>query len=210
MRENSLRAFVDALGHGAGGIESDVRLTADGVPVLVHGLARIGGRRLRETPRDELPPFVPALDDLWARCGSDFQLALDMADPDAIEPVIALARRYDAVARLWLTYWRLPEMARWHERWPDINLVYASMFAVPESLLRRTARRAAKAGVNALNIHHRLLGRWSVETAHAEGVQLFAWGLHGRAHEQRAKRLGADAVFVDDVVSGAPRRPPGV
>lgn len=45
--ENTLAAFDLALAHGADGIEFDVRLSADGVPVVIHDadLRRVGGRR---------------------------------------------------------------------------------------------------------------------------------------------------------------------
>src|SRR5947209_6195539 len=154
---NTLAAFAAALRNGAEGLESDVRLTADGVPALVHGgnpFRRDAVGRLR---RVELPPHVPALAELWERCGNDFHLSLDMADPRAVTSVVELARRYDALPRLWLTYWRLPEMAAWRQRWPEVKLVYATMFGVPEALLRRTARGVSEAGVDAINLHHRLL-----------------------------------------------------
>ena len=45
-RENTLAAFSHALGQGARALESDVWLTADGVPVLVHDrIVRSGLRR---------------------------------------------------------------------------------------------------------------------------------------------------------------------
>lgn len=201
-RGNTLAAFAAALRDGAEGLESDVRLTADGVPVLVHGLGRVAGRPLRQVNRAELPHHIPTLADLFAHCGNGFELALDMADPAAAEAVIALAREHDAVERLWLTYWRLPEMARWRRRWPDVTLVYATMFAFPQPLLRRTAASVAAAGVDALNVHHRLLGRDSAATAHAAGLKLFAWGLKRPPHERRARALGVDAVFIDDVLAG--------
>ena len=200
-RGNTLAAFSAALRHGAEGLESDVRLTADGVPVLVHGLGRVAGRPLRQLTRAELPRHIPTLADLFAQCGNGFELALDMSDPTAAEAVIALARQHDAVARLWLTYWRLPEMAVWRRRWPEVKLVYATMFAAPLPLLRHTAARVAAAGVDALNVHHRLLGKGSAATAHAAGLRLFAWGLKRPPHERRARALGVDAVFIDDVLA---------
>src|SRR5690348_10491745 len=46
--ENTLDAVETALTGGADGVEIDVRLTADGVPVCVHDpdLTRLSGRRL--------------------------------------------------------------------------------------------------------------------------------------------------------------------
>lgn len=196
---NTLVAFADALNSGAEGLESDVRLTADGVPVLVHGAGLIGRQPVRRLKRAELPSHIPSLADLWEHCGNEFDLALDMSDPQAIGTVIDLARRYDALPRLWLTYWRLPAMAEWRRRWPEVKLVYATMSGFPNLLLRRTALRVAAAGVNALNLHHRLITRRSPETVHAAGLKLFAWGLRHPAQVRRVVSAGVDAVFVDEV-----------
>ncbi len=196
---NTLAAFETALRLGADGLESDVRLTADGVPVLVHGLGRAGGRLLRALRRAELPGHVPALTDLWERCGTNFELALDMVDPHAAEQVVAGARRYGAESRLWLTYWHLPEMAVWRRRWPGVHLVYSTMAAVPSALLRHTAARAAAAGVNALNLHRHLVGGGTATVVHAAGLRLFTWGLRHRRHAARATTLGADGIFLDDL-----------
>ena len=197
QRENTLAAFEIALRNGAEGLESDVRLTADGVPVLVHGAALIRGRRLRGLNRSDLPSHIPSLADLWERCGSDFELALDMSDPAAVGAVVDLARRHGAVAHLWLTYWRLPALALWRQRWPDVKLVDATMFALPDPLLRRTLAGAASSGVDALNLHHRLLTRRTANTVHATGLKLFAWGIRQPKHLHRASALGVDAVFTD-------------
>src|SRR5436190_14565205 len=71
--ENTIEAFKLALRLGASGLESDVWLTADGVPVLDHdGVVR---RRLRARPiagiaRADLPPHIPALAELLDACGT--------------------------------------------------------------------------------------------------------------------------------------------
>ncbi|HZQ35801.1 MAG TPA: glycerophosphodiester phosphodiesterase family protein, partial [Dehalococcoidia bacterium] len=125
-------------------------------------------------------------------------LALDMAEPRAVARVVELARRYGALDRLWLTYWRLPRMAAWRRRWPEVHLVYATLLGLPP-LLRGVAERCSAAGIDALNVHHRLIVSASAPLAHASGLRLFAWGLRHERHLQRVARLGADAVFLDDV-----------
>jgi glycerophosphoryl diester phosphodiesterase len=196
---NTLAAFEAALRHGAEGIESDVRLTADGVPVLVHGAGLVGRRPVQQIGRRDLLPAILTLAELWERCGNDFELSLDMSDPAAAEAVIDLARRHGALPRLWLTYWRLPAMIAWRRRWPEVRLVYATFFAFPEPVLRRTSARLAVAGINAINLHQRIIGRNSAATVHAGGLKLFAWGLRRHADIARLAALGADAVFVDEV-----------
>lgn len=44
--KNTIKSFLTALRYGADGLETDVRLTADGVPVLIHDedLERLAGK----------------------------------------------------------------------------------------------------------------------------------------------------------------------
>src|SRR5438034_10475764 len=77
--ENTLEAFALARRLGATGLESDVWLTADGVAVLDHD--GVVGGRLRHRPiadvaRTALPAHIPSLADLYAECGTDFELSL--------------------------------------------------------------------------------------------------------------------------------------
>ncbi|NQW53241.1 MAG: glycerophosphoryl diester phosphodiesterase [Rhodospirillales bacterium] len=61
--ENTLGSFREARRRGATWVEIDVKLTADGVPVVMHddSLKRTTGvdRLVAETPAAELPPSVP-------------------------------------------------------------------------------------------------------------------------------------------------------
>src|SRR5262245_63960260 len=79
--ENTLEAFSLARRLGATGLESDVWLTADGVAVLDHdGLARVRHRRrkISDVNRTELPGYLPSLADLYAECGTTYELSLDV------------------------------------------------------------------------------------------------------------------------------------
>src|SRR5260370_6443842 len=83
-RENTLEAFELALRLGATGLESDVWLTNDGVPVLDHdGVVggRIGRRRhIADVDRASLPAHIPSLEELYTTCTSSFALSLDVKD----------------------------------------------------------------------------------------------------------------------------------
>src|SRR5688572_17798875 len=86
--ENTLAAFTLARKLGATGLESDVWITRDGVPVLDHdGVARAGMRRraISTLERDQLPSHIPTLDELYRKCGVDFSLSLDVKDPNAFD-----------------------------------------------------------------------------------------------------------------------------
>ena len=195
--QNTLVAFRRAIALGATGIESDVSLTADGVPVLVHpGLRRILGRRTSQARRAELPVHVPSLEEVYRECGA-IDVALDMAAPDAVDEVVAIARRHGDPARLWLTYWRVPVLAEWRRRYPDVRLVFPTLLLRSGSAADRLAA-LRHAGVDALNIHRRWCSAARVDLVHEAGLLMFAWGARRGAAAARVLRTGADGVFCDD------------
>ncbi|HYC63839.1 MAG TPA: glycerophosphodiester phosphodiesterase family protein [Reyranellaceae bacterium] len=71
--ENTLASFREARKRGATWIEIDVKLTADGVPIVMHdeSLKRTMGvdRLVAQTPRAELPRDVPTFEETMALCG---------------------------------------------------------------------------------------------------------------------------------------------
>ena len=68
--ENTLASFREALRRGATWVEIDVKLTSDGVPIVMHdaSLKRTMGidRLVAETPRAELPKDVPTFEEAIA------------------------------------------------------------------------------------------------------------------------------------------------
>jgi glycerophosphoryl diester phosphodiesterase len=156
--ENTIPAFQLALRLGATGLESDVWLTADGVPVLDHdGVvgSLLRRRGIGEVARADLPAHIPSLAELYDACGSDFELSLDLKDDAAAAAVLGTARGAggDAVGKLWLCHpdWR--RVATWRELDPDVRLVDSTRLRrIKEGPERRAANLAA-AGIDAVNMH---------------------------------------------------------
>ena len=67
-RENTLEAFVGALGAGADGVELDVRRSADGELVVHHDADVPGSGLIHQRRRDQLPEWVPTLERALAAC----------------------------------------------------------------------------------------------------------------------------------------------
>jgi glycerophosphoryl diester phosphodiesterase len=191
--ENSLPAFARALALGASGLESDIGLRADGVPILAHT-----GLSLRRRLRPVRPSHVPSLAELYDRCGHAFELSLDMTEPEAAEVVVRLAEERGAADRLWLTYWHLERLERWRLRWPHVHLVFATM-PLRQRGFESLVERLAAGGVDAVNIHHRLWRERLIHTAHDRGLRAFAWGIRRRGPLRRVLARGVDAVYCDDV-----------
>jgi glycerophosphoryl diester phosphodiesterase len=105
--ENTIEAFTLGLKLGATGIESDVWLTSDGIPVLDHDGSvrhRFSKRPIGELRRAQLPSFIPTLAELFEACGTNFHLSLDLKGPDVGLRVLDVVHEAaaDLLPRLWL------------------------------------------------------------------------------------------------------------
>lgn len=180
--ENSLAAFQKALAAGANGLESDVWLDATGVPVLHHGPPH----KEKRTPL--------ALAELFAQCGTDFDLSLDLKGPGTSEATVAVATGagFD-LQRLWLVGGQVRKEPTGPRLVTDLTW--------PEALWgrQRAFERIAASGIDAVNLRH---GRWSrslVSQAHEAGLLAFAWDINNRLALRWAVRRGVDAIYSDHV-----------
>jgi glycerophosphoryl diester phosphodiesterase len=202
--ENTLEAFTLALRLGATGLESDVWLTADGEAVLDHD-GVVGGRLRRRAvgtlERNDLPPHIPTLDDLYATCGTDVQVSLDVKDPAAFDRVIAVARAAggDAMANLWLCHPRWEQVAEWRQRNGTVRLVDSTRLdRIREGPERRAADLAA-AGIDALNMHQLDWTGGLTTLCHRFGVLAFAWDAQSPRVLGELIDAGIDGVYSDHV-----------
>ena len=199
--ENTIEAFTLALRLGASGLESDVWITSDGAAVLDHdGLIRRGLRRtpVGELARADLPGQIPTLADLYEACGTDFELSLDVKDPEALDEVLRVARTAGASDRLWLCHPDLDLLASWRDRSEAIHLVHSTRLASigkPEP----HAARLRELRVDAVNLHQSEWTGGMVALYHRFRRITFGWDAQ---HERVVRALlatGIDGVFSDHV-----------
>ena len=205
--ENTLEAFVLALRLGATGLESDVWLTADGVPVLDHdGVVRTGRtgrsrRPLSSFRRAELPDHIPALAELFARCGTEYHLSLDVKHPEAGPVVIDVVRDIAPalLPRLWLCQERLADSIELRRHDPDVRLVDSTRLArLKEGPERRAATLAAE-GVDAINLHHTDWTGGLTALFHRFERVALGWDMQFDHVLRPALRMGIDGVYSDHV-----------
>jgi glycerophosphoryl diester phosphodiesterase len=200
--ENTLEAFRLALDKGATGLESDVWLTADGVAVLDHdGVVGWRRRRIGNVLRADLPAHIPTLESLYAECGTRFELSLDVKDPEAAEPVVAVARAAGsgAVGRLWLCHPDWQRVASWRPRFPDVRLVDSTRMRLVREGPEKRAANLAGAGVDAINLHHSDWTGGHTTLFHRFGVLAFGWDAqHDRVLDELLD-IGIDGVYSDHV-----------
>lgn len=204
--DNTLAAFGKALKAGCPGIESDVRLTADGVPVLVHDASvrrRRWGHKVRVSGAQaaDMPRGVASLGDLFTQLGTDFELSLDILAPQALLPVVSAATEAGfPLERLWLCGSRA-EVAAWHTV-TSARLVETTRRKQLGPDLGAAAEAARAAGAVAINLPFRdwvAAGRDGVAAVRAAGVLAFGWDAHSPTTVAALIALGCDAVYGDDV-----------
>jgi len=202
--ENTLEAFTLALRLGATGLESDVWITADGEAVLDHdGVAggRLRRRAIRSVDRADLPPHVPTLAELYATCGTDYQLSLDVKDPGAADRVVEVARAAggDAVGNLWLCHHRWEQLVEWRPVHPDVHLVDSTRLdRIREGAERRAATLSAQ-GIDAVNMHHLDWTGGLTTLFHRFEVLAFGWDAQTPRVIDELIDLGIDGVYSDHV-----------
>lgn len=202
--ENTISAFELALRLGATGLESDVWVTADGEAVLDHDgvvASRLRRRPIASVARAELPPHIPTLDDLYAACGTDFELSLDVKDPAALDRVLAIARAAGggALERLWLCHhdWQL--VASWRRASDDVRLVDSTRLRRIGEGAERRAAALASAGIDALNLHHTDWSGGLTSLVHRFGVLAFGWDAQYERILEGLLDIGIDGVYSDHV-----------
>lgn len=201
--ENTLPAFVRGRELGASGLESDVWLAADGVPVLVHdAVVRRGLRRIRigaETASDLAAYGIPSLAALYGTCGVDYELSLDLKDPHAADAVLAVARDAGALHRLWLCHPDTGLLADLRRRSPEVRLVHSDRKDRIGPAYERHAYDLATAGIDAMNLHHTEWTKGFMALFHRFGVRTFAWDVQEVRHLRAMLGMGADALYSDAV-----------
>jgi glycerophosphoryl diester phosphodiesterase len=202
--DNTIEAFRLALKLGATGLESDVWVTADGVAVLDHdGVVRQGLRRrsIADVDRASLPAHVPTLEELYAECGTGFELSLDVKDADAASTVLAVARAAgDGVTtRLWLCHHDWERVASWRELDPDVRLVDSTRIRRIKEGPERRAASLASAGVDAVNMHATDWTGGLTTLFHRFERYCFGWDAQFDRVLASLLAMGMDAIYSDHV-----------
>ena len=204
--ENTLPAFRAGLAHGARGLESDAWLSADGQVVLTHDagvrgpLFGLWKLRVHDTRADRLTRHgVPRLVDLYTELGADYDLSIDVKDPAAARPLVALTRSHGAPARTWLCS---PDLDALRELRPDageVRLVHSTVRRRLPDSLERHAADLADARVDAMNLHHTEWTKGLVALFHRFGILAFAWDVQEVRHLRAMLSYGVDGLYSDHV-----------
>jgi len=224
--ENTMAAFREAIAVGADGIEFDVRLTQDGLPVVIHDstLRRTGGlsQRIADLTWSEVAKVdvgswfsrsfanetVPRLAELFTLFESnDSMLYLEMKCDSAAEyaplaeACCALIAPRGLKERVVVECFQLPALRIVREFDSEIKTValFEPSISNPSVLSDQSIiNKATDVGAVALALHHRLARRSLVEKAKHAGMHVAVWTVDDPSWIDRARTLGIDALITND------------
>jgi glycerophosphoryl diester phosphodiesterase len=202
--ENTIEAFELALRLGATGLESDVWLTLDGVPVLDHdGVVGplLRRNRIADLARADLPAHIPTVAELYERLGTGFELSLDVKDPAAGAPTVEATMAADPTMadRLWLCHDDVDRLVSWREVSPHVRLVDSTRLSRMKQGPERLGALLQARGIDAVNLHRSDWSGGLTTLFHRFGRLAFGWDAQFDRHLDELLRMGIDAVYSDHV-----------
>lgn len=199
---NTLEAFRLGLRLGATGLESDVWLTEDGIPVLDHdGRVRQGVRHrpIASLKRKQLPTHIPALADLFAECGTDYELSLDLKDKAAADATFAVARAAGAINRLWLCHPDREVLVSLQQDAGDAHLVHSTRLREMPHGPERLAAQLANDGIEVVNLRRSDWTGGLTTLFHRFGRLTFGWDAQHERMIADLLDMGIDGVYSNHV-----------
>ncbi|MCE2946887.1 MAG: glycerophosphodiester phosphodiesterase [bacterium] len=208
--QNTLQAFDAALRIGADGIETDVRLSRDGVPVLFHD-EQVRGRPIAELTRHDIARIagheVPTLNEALLRFPKPIW-NIEVKAPAAVGAVLQAMSAFATTRRMIVT--------SFHH---DLVVRCARVAAVPSGLLLShapsdlpgmLAAHAESPWVRTLVWDQRVLTPTLLRQARAARWWNFVYGVDDPDSMRLLAKHGVDAVITDraDLVPAELRRAP--
>ena len=199
--ENTLPAFEAAIASGADGIEFDVQLSSDGVPVIIHDdtLTRTHRvrRRVAELTVAELCSLgVPSLREFFElMAGNSLQIYLELKSREAELPQLCsqMVNELGFAERVIVECFDL-DLLR------PIKLRTAALFEPRIYADRFIVERTLEVGAKVLALHHRLAKPPLVTKAKAAGLTIVVWTVDDPAWVQRARSMSIEALITNDPV----------
>lgn len=202
VRENTLPSLRSALALGADAVEVDVRLTRDGVPVLLHDatltrlwhhdrpLSALSADEVRGLTAGGVPTLVEALKET-----ADTRVMVDLpgADPRAVRTVVGVIRDCGAEERAYYCAGaRTMLMVRAADPAAEIALTWTTLAPPRRALLDAVRPRW-------LNYRFPLVTRDLAARVHRDGCLVSAWTPDTRRSMRRLLDAGADSLTTNRV-----------
>jgi glycerophosphoryl diester phosphodiesterase len=221
--ENSLAAMAHAIELGYRYLETDTQLTSDGVLVVLHDAdldrttdrtgrvadqtwAEVRGARLRNPDGSVSTESLPRLEEVF-ETWPGARINVDAKDDRAVDPLVALVRRFDAVDRVCLGSFSGKRTAAMRRQLGERLCTVCSPVDVARlrlgtlgGLLGRVAGACAQ-----VPLRQKVLNGLAVpvvdgpflNAAHKRGVAVHVWTVDEESEMHRLLDLGVDGIMSD-------------
>ena len=209
-----MAAFREAIAAGSDGIEFDVRLTPDGIPVIIHDntLRRTTGlsHRIADLTLPELESLdvaVPSLEELFILFeDNDRMLFLEMKVDSAVEHTplaeacCKLINEHSFKERVFVECFDLAalEVVKSIDSEIKTAALFQPKLSRPSLSDQRIIDRAKAIGASALALHHRLARESLVQKAIDADMRVAVWTVDDPAWIARAKSMGIEALITNN------------
>lgn len=204
--ENTLAAFRRALALKVDGIELDVQLTRDGVPVVFHdhALRRLTGTsgwlatktwKALQPPRVHGAEPIPRLAGVLALVRGRAVVQIELKRGAQVAPVVRAIRRAKAARGVILASFEAAQIRDARRLAPDIP----RMLIAEGRDLPRLLRAMSVLGAAGLSLNHRAVrSRAVVEKIHRAGGTVWCWTVNDARTARRLAGWGVDAILGDN------------
>ena len=187
--ENTTASFDRALADGCDGFEFDVRLSADGEPVVCHD-PQTGGIEIARASGEQLAA-LPQLQDVLARYQTRAFLDVELKVL-GLEKITAALLRKSPPRRGFVVSSFLPEVLRAFQ---------AEDSAIPLGLICETKDELSlwrKLPIEYVIPHHKLADAALIRKIRTAGKRMFVWTVNAPADMRRFAESGVDGIISDD------------
>lgn len=203
-RANTLAAFARAREMGAHAVELDVRQCRSGELVVHHDAELPDGRIIAQLTKDQLPTYIPTLDEALDACGEmwvNVEVKNHRAEPDydvddrRTDAVIDVLRRRVArhgdPQRYLLSCFRRATVDHAVKSWPQLPTAWLTIsVANPDEL----ARDLKSAGHVAVHPEVGQMSRELIDIFHRHGLAVNTWTCDDPANMATLIEWGVDGI----------------
>ena len=196
--ENTLAAFEAAVKLKLDGIEIDVRLSGDGLPVLIHDRVLHKDKPVAELARSEAEALlghrVPTLDEALDAFG-DILWNIEIKTPDVLPVALKILRRYRKTRRLLLSSFRHEVVRQCAE---SLDVECALLSAQRPAQLRELLDAAEnRPKIRTLIWDYNIFDDTLLGPAAASGWQTWIYGAVTLAEHRHCARLNLAGLITD-------------
>jgi len=204
--ENTLRAFRRALALKVDGLELDVQVTRDGVPVVFHDATlrrltgtpgRVGAKTWRELKKLRVhgTESIPRLAGVLALVRGRAVVQIELKRGARVAPVVRAIHRARAARRVIFASFEVTLLRAARRLAPEIP----RMLIAEGRRLPRLLRQMSALGATGLSLDHRAVrSRPVVDRIHRQGGTVWCWTVNGAPAMRRLAGWGVDAILSDN------------